>query len=123
MASKARTSLPAPRRGEIWTAYLDGAGKQRHWVLVVSVDYRNLSDKAFTVLVVPFASRIAESPTTLVLQPGETGLPGPSCLRGHFITTLFKAHLIDRTPRALSVRRMREVCTIIRRAYDPEAPF
>ncbi|HEY1423863.1 MAG TPA: type II toxin-antitoxin system PemK/MazF family toxin [Candidatus Acidoferrum sp.] len=123
MASRSHPNLPAPRRGEIWTAYLDGAGKQRHWVLVVSLDHRNMSDKAFTVLVVPFASRIVENPTTLVLPPGETGLPGPSCLRGHFITALFKAHLINRTTRSLSGRRMREVCSIIRRAYDPEAPY
>lgn len=123
MASKPRTQLPSPKRGEIWTAYLDGPGKQRHWVLIVSLDNRNLSDKAFTVLAVPFASRIVENPSTLLLPPGETGLPGPSCLRGHFITTLFKAHLIERTNRSLSSRRMREVCAMIRRAFDPEAPY
>ena len=87
------------------------------------MDSRNMSDKAFTVLVVPFASRIVESPTTLVLPPGETGLPGTSCLRGHFIMTLFKAHLIERTNRSLSVKRMREVCAAIRRSFDPEAPY
>ena len=118
------STLPAPRRGEIWTAYLgDPAQRQRHWVVIVSMDTRNLSDRALTVLVVPFASRLAETPTTLVLQPGETGLPGPSCLRGHFITTLPKAQLIERTPRVLSNRRMREVCTIIRRSFDLDAPF
>ena len=123
MASRARPAQPAPRRGEIWTAYLDGAGKQRHWVLVVSLDARNLSDRALSILIIPFASRIIEIPTTLVLQPGETGLPGPPCLRGHYITALAKAHLIERTNRALSIRRMREVCSIIRRSYDPEAAF
>ncbi|MGH9743893.1 MAG: type II toxin-antitoxin system PemK/MazF family toxin, partial [Candidatus Acidiferrum sp.] len=88
MPSSLRPKLPAPRRGEIWTAYLTVPVGQRHWVLIVSLDERNLSDNAFTVLVIPFASRIADSPSTLVLAPGETGLPGVSCLRGHFITTL-----------------------------------
>lgn len=123
MASKPQGGLPSPRRGEIWTAYLDGPGKQRHWVLVVSTDSRNMSERALTVLVVPFASRITETPTTLVLPPGETGLPGVSCLRAHFITTLFKAHLIQRTNRSLSTRRMREVSVAIRRSFDPEAPY
>jgi len=121
MANDPRSALPAPRRGEIWTAYL-GEPRQRHWVLIVSLDARNLSDRAETVLTVPFASRIAEAPTTVVLQPGETGLPGPSCLRGHFITTLPKKLLIERQSRSLSGRRMREICTLIRRSYDPDAP-
>src|SRR5713226_9192990 len=113
--------LPSPRRGEIWTAYL-GESRQRHWVLIVSTDPRNVSDRAETVLTVPFASRIAETPTTIVLPPGETGLPGPSCLRSHFITTLPKKLLIERQPRSLSGRRMREICALIRRSYDPDAP-
>jgi mRNA-degrading endonuclease toxin of MazEF toxin-antitoxin module len=121
MANEKRPILPAPRRGEIWTAYL-GEARQRHWVLIVSIDPRNLSDRAETVLTIPFASWISDTPTTLVLQPGETGLPGPSCLRGHFITTTPKQLLIERQPRSLSGRRMREVCSLIRRSFDPEAP-
>ena len=122
MPSEAGAALPAPRRGEIWTAYL-GESRDRHWVLIVSLDPRNLSDRAESVLVVPFASRIAEAPTTIVLQPGETGLPGPSCLRGHFVTTLPKKLLIERQPRPLSGKRMREVCLAIRRAFDVDAPW
>ena len=122
MASSPRTPNVAPRRGEIWTAYLEPGAKQRHWVLIVSLDARNLSGHAFTVLAVPFASRIAEAPSTLVLPPGETGLPGVSCLRGHFIMTLPKSQLIERTPRSLSASRMREVSAAIRRSFDPEAP-
>ena len=121
MASSPRPTLPAPRRGEIWTAYL-GEARQRHWVLVVSVDPRNLSERAETVLILPFASRIAVGPTTLVLQPGETGLPGPSCLRAHFMTTLPKKMLIERQQRSLYGQRLREVCALIRRSYDPDAP-
>lgn len=122
MASKPPPKQPAPRRGEIWSAYLTAPLSQRHWVLIVSLDARNLSDNAFTVLVLPFASRIAMAPSTLVLPPGETGLPGVSCLRGHFITTLPKSQLIERLPRALSERRMREVSLAIRRSFDPDAP-
>jgi mRNA-degrading endonuclease toxin of MazEF toxin-antitoxin module len=122
MASNPRRPRIAPRRGEIWVAYLQPGAKQRHWVLVVSLDARNLSENAFTVLAVPFASRIAETPSTLVLQPGETGLPGISCLRGHFMMTLPKAQLVERTARTLSNSRMREVSVAMRRSFDPDAP-
>ena len=115
-----RPRSSAPRRGEIWTANL-GDGDKRHWVVIVSIDPRNLSDRPETVLIVPFASRLAEMPTTMILQPGETGLPGPSCLRGHFITTLPKRMLIQRTPRSLSGLRMKQVSLLIRRAFDPDA--
>jgi mRNA-degrading endonuclease toxin of MazEF toxin-antitoxin module len=122
MASNPRPPRAAPRRGEIWVAYLEAGARQRHWVLIVSLDARNLSDHAFTVLAVPFASRITEAPSALVLQPGETGLPGVSCLRGHFIMTLPKAQLVERMPRSLSTARMREVAVAIRRSFDPDAP-
>jgi mRNA-degrading endonuclease toxin of MazEF toxin-antitoxin module len=115
--------LSSPKRGEIWTAYLGGLGQQRHWVVIVSPDARNLSDRAHSVLIVPFSSSLAEGPTTLVLPPGETGLPGPSCLRAHFITTIPKSQLIAREPRPLSDRRLRELCLLIRRSFDPDAPY
>ncbi len=76
-----------------------------------------------TVLIVLFGSVGAEGPTTLLLPPGETGLPQPSWLKGHFITTLPKARLIEREPRVLSQSRMREVSGMIRRAFDPDAPW
>ena len=113
---------PVPRRGEIWTALL-GEPPVRHWVLVVSLDARNLSDRVDSVLTVPFGSQGAEGPTTLRFDAGETGLPGPSFLKGHFITTLKKARLQERLPRALSSARMRQVVLAIRRAIDPDAPW
>ena len=121
MGSSPQQRLPAPRRGDIWTAYL-GEDRARHWVLIVSIDPRNQSDRADTVLTLPFSSRITETPTTLVLPPGETSLPGPSCLRAHFITTLPKRMLIQRQPRSLSMTRMREISALIRRSFDPDAP-
>ena len=111
---------PSPRRGEIWTAYLDDAPK-RHWVLIVSVDGRNLSERTGTVLIVPFGSSGAVGPTMIQLPPGETGLPGPSYLKGHFINVVPKKALIERLPRVLSNTRMKQVVGAICRAIDPDA--
>jgi mRNA-degrading endonuclease toxin of MazEF toxin-antitoxin module len=120
--SNAPQSWPLAHRGEIWTANL-GDPPVRHWVVIVSVDPRNRSTYIDSVLIVPFSSRGGDGPTTLRLEPGESGLPGPSWIKGHFIDTIRKIQLIERTPRALSDRRMREVCMIIRRSFDPDAPF
>ena len=110
-----------PRRGEIWTAML-GNPPVRHWVLVVSLDSRNLSERVDSVLIVPFGSQGAAGPTTLRFEPGETGLPGPSWLKGHFVTTLRKSLLGERLPRPLSATRMRQVSLAIQRAFDPDSP-
>jgi mRNA-degrading endonuclease toxin of MazEF toxin-antitoxin module len=99
-----------------------GAPPVRHWVLVVSLDARNSSERVDSVLVVPFGSQGADGPTTLRLGPGETGLPGPSWIKGHFITTLKKSLLGERLPRTLSAARMRQVNLAIQRAFDPDSP-
>jgi mRNA-degrading endonuclease toxin of MazEF toxin-antitoxin module len=114
--------MPTPRRGEIWTANI-GAPPRRHWVVVVSPDPRNLSERIDSVLIVPFGSVGGEGPTVLKLEPGETGLPDSSYLKGHFITTLPKSHLLERHSRLLSANRMKQVCEIVRRAFDPDAPY
>jgi len=113
---------PSPKRGEIWAADL-GHPAQRHWVLIVSLNARNASDRIDSILIVPFGSAGAEGPTSLRLEPGETGLPGTSYLKGHFITTLPKARLVARHARALSERRMRQAVDAIRRSFDPDAPW
>lgn len=118
----AAPAAPAPRRGEIWTAEL-GEPPQRHWVLVISLDARNQSERVASVLIVPFSSSGPEGPTVLALEPGETGLPGRSYLKGHFITTLPKARLRERQTRMLSAMRMRQVCEMVRRGFDPNAPY
>jgi mRNA-degrading endonuclease toxin of MazEF toxin-antitoxin module len=110
-----------PKRGEIWRADL-GDGK-KHAVVVVSLDQRNLSDRASSVLVVPFGSYGAEGPTVLRMSPGETGLPEPSFLKAHFIQVLPKERLLDRLPRALSAAQLRTVVLMIRCAVDPDAPY
>jgi hypothetical protein len=38
------------------------------------------------------------------------------------MNTIRKTQLIERQPRPLSERRMREVCAMIRRSFDPDAP-
>ena len=113
---------PKPRRGEIWIAHLGNAPK-RHWVVIVSLDSRNLSDRASSILAVPFGSYGAEGPTSMELPPGETGLPGPSFLKAHFICVLEKSALIERVPRVFSNARMKQVVDMIRRAVDPDAPW
>ena len=113
---------PKPRRGEIWTAYLDDAPK-RHWVLVVSVDNRNLSNNASTILIVPFGSYGEEGPTVIALPPGETGLPEISYLKAHYVQVLQKKSLLDPQRRMLSSTRIRQVVDMIRRAVDPDAPW
>jgi mRNA-degrading endonuclease toxin of MazEF toxin-antitoxin module len=113
---------PKPRRGEIWTAYLADAPK-RHWVVIVSLESRNFSDRASTVLIVPFGSYGADGPTTLLLPPGETALQGDSYLKAHFTQVLEKKSLIERQPRPLSGSRMKQVVEMIRRAVDPDAPW
>ena len=94
----------------------------RHWVLIVSLDARNLSEHVDSVLIVPFGSQGAEGPTAFRLEAGETGMAGPSWLKGHFVTTLKKSLLGERLPRPLSATRMRQVSLAIRRAFDPDSP-
>ena len=114
------TASPRPRRGEIWTAYLDDLS-QRHWVVIVSLDGRNLSDRTSSVLVVPFGSYGMPAPTVAEFPPGETGLPGVSYLKAHFIQVLPKSKLIERQPRTLSSAPMKQLVHMIRRAVDPDA--
>jgi mRNA-degrading endonuclease toxin of MazEF toxin-antitoxin module len=91
--------------------------------LIVSLDSRNLSDRAASVLIIPFGSYGADGPTTLLLAPGETGLPSSSYLKAHFIQVLEKNSLLEPERRMLSGSSMREVVEMIRRTVDPNAPW
>jgi len=75
------------------------------------------------VLVVPFSSRGPESATVIELPPGETGLPGPSFIKGHYMQVLSKRALLTQERRMLSATRMREVVMAIRRSFDPDAAW
>ena len=99
-----------------------GNPRVRHCVLVVSLDSRNISERVDSVLIVPFGSQGADGPTTLRFDSGETGLPGPSWLKGHFITTLKKSLLGERLPRPVPAVRMRQVSLAIQRSFDPDSP-
>ena len=87
----------------------------------MSLDSRNLSERVDYVLIVPFGSQGADGPTTLRFEPGESGLPGVSWLKGHFVTTLKKSVLGERLPKAVSASRMRSVSLTIQRSFDPNA--
>jgi mRNA-degrading endonuclease toxin of MazEF toxin-antitoxin module len=80
-----------------------------------SLDSLNLGERVDSVLIVPFGSQGADGPTALRFDPGETGLPGPSWIKDHFITTLKKSLLGERLPRPLSALRMRQVSLAIQR--------
>jgi mRNA-degrading endonuclease toxin of MazEF toxin-antitoxin module len=92
-------------------------------VLIVSLDQRNLSDRRDSVLVVPLSSSGPEGATVIELPPGETGLPGPSFVKGHFMQVLSKRGLLTHERRVLSSTRMREIVLAIRRSFDPDAPW
>jgi mRNA-degrading endonuclease toxin of MazEF toxin-antitoxin module len=114
-------NAPRPKRGDIWLADL-GDGR-KHAVVIVSLDSRNFSYRASSILAVPFGSYGVEGPTVVRMEPGETGLPEPSFLKAHFIQVLPKDRLLSRLPRVLSGARMRDLVAMIRRAIDPDAPY
>ena len=109
-----------PRRGEIWSA---NTGGKKHAVVIVSLDARNVSDRADSILTVPFGSYGRLGPTVLRMEPGETGLPEASYLKAHFISVLRKSDLIERLPRRLSNAQMKSIVQAINRAIDPDAPY
>jgi mRNA-degrading endonuclease toxin of MazEF toxin-antitoxin module len=111
---------PAPLRGEIWIAGTGDPAK-RHWVVIVSLNGRNQNPRADSVLIVPFGGKPMSGPSVIQFEPGETGLPGTSYLRADLIQVALKVRLHERLPRALSNRRMKEVCIAIRRSFDPNA--
>ncbi len=113
-------SSELPQRGEIWHAHTGG---KRHALVVISLDERNRSERVSSILAVPFGSYGASGPTSLRLDPGETGLPEPSFLKAHFISVIEKAALVQKLPRALSARRMKQLVAMVNRALDPDAPF
>jgi mRNA-degrading endonuclease toxin of MazEF toxin-antitoxin module len=98
-------------------------GGKKHTLVIISLDQRNLSERMSSVLAVPFGSYGAEGPTSWRMEPGETGLPESSFLKAHFIQVVEKSALIERLPRVLSQRQMREIVAMVNRAIDPDAPF
>ncbi len=114
------SSVIQPRRGDIWSA---NTGGKKHAVVILSLDSRNLSERADSVLVVPFGSYGGPGPTVIRMEPGETGLPEPSFLKAHFINVIKKSELISRMPRRLSNTQMKNIVAAVNRAIDPDSPF
>ena len=113
-------SSEGPKRGEIWRA---NTGGKKHAMVVISLDERNSSERVSSILAVPFGSMGREGPTSMRLEPGESGLAEPSYLKAHFISVIEKKDLLERLPRPLSPRRLRELVAMVNRAIDPDAPY
>ena len=96
---------------------------QRNWVVVVSLDAANRSDRTSSVLVVPFGNHGRRGPTVPEIPPEESGLPGVSYLKAHFVQVLGKDRLLERQGRMLSTKRMNDLAQMIQRAVDPDAPW
>lgn len=92
-------------------------------MVIVSIDPRNASERVDSVLAIPFGSAGAEGPTSIRIEPGESGLPGSSFLKAHFISVVQKSQLIERLPRSMTGRRMRELVAMVNRAIDPDAEW
>jgi mRNA-degrading endonuclease toxin of MazEF toxin-antitoxin module len=108
-----------PTRGEIWFSHLptDPAAKPPRPVIIVSVDSRNLHERADTVLVIPLTTSIHKgSAATLLFSAGETGLGADSAARADNLTMIRKIDLLEpRTPlRRVSDRRICEIAAQIR---------
>lgn len=105
--------LPQPKRGEIWFVKLptDPPEKQGWPVIVVSMDARNLHERATTVLVVPLSTTPAKLPTHISLTPGETSLAENSTAQTENITTVLKSSLREpKYPlRRLSARTLERI--------------
>jgi mRNA-degrading endonuclease toxin of MazEF toxin-antitoxin module len=112
------TPVRVPLRGEVWYANFGG---KRHAVVVISLDSRNRSDRVNSVLAVPFGSLGALGPTSIRMEPGQTGLPEPSFLKAHYIEVLPKSRFIEKLPRVFSNAQLRNVVVLVNRAIDPDA--
>jgi mRNA-degrading endonuclease toxin of MazEF toxin-antitoxin module len=66
-------------------------------VVIVSIDARNRNPRADTVLVAPLTTTVRDVPTHIYLEPGETGLQEPCCIRAEDVTVVRKVSL--REPR------------------------
>ena len=92
------TSKRLPRRGEIWFVklHVDPPDKGLRPVLIVSVDARNLHERADTVLVIPLTTSIHKDvPTHILFTSAETGLSWDSAARAEDVTVIRKVNLVE----------------------------
>jgi mRNA interferase MazF len=102
--------VSSPRRGDIWWAELEGAGRRPYLVLTRDAAIPVLR----TVLVAPLTRTIRSVPSELRLGPDD-GVPHESVATFDNVTVISQAHLVERMTR-LSVLRMVEACTALRAA-------
>ncbi|MBZ5707098.1 MAG: type II toxin-antitoxin system PemK/MazF family toxin [Acidobacteriia bacterium] len=90
----------------------DPPDKQPRPVVVVSLDARNLSPKANTVLVVPLSTSVTRDvPTHVYLSPGQTGIEG-SVLKAEDVTVVRKSILIEARSRLRNLSNS-QVCALV----------
>ena len=84
-----------PQRGEIWYVKVpsDPPDKNPRPVVVVSIEARNVHERATTVLVVPLSTTPAKMASHISLSRGETGLSEASTIQCEGITTVRKESL------------------------------
>lgn len=94
-----------PRRGEIWYVNFpsDPPDKGPRPVVVVSIEERNVHERATTVMVVPLSTTPPRTPYHIQLQPGETGLSEPSTVQAENLSTVRKVSLIAPKQRLRSI--------------------
>lgn len=109
-------STPQPRRGEIWFLkfHIDPPDKGLRPVVVVSINGRNVSEKAMTVLIVPLTTAVHRvAPTHVLLSAGETGLAHDSIAKAENISVVFKGSLVRPRTQLRQVSNAR-ICELMR---------
>lgn len=83
-----------PKRGEIYLVNLPSKPKdtKSRPAIVISLDIRN--ELANDIIIVPLSTNLRSSPTHVLLQEGEGGLPKASMAKCEQITTIDKFLLI-----------------------------
>ena len=105
-----------PKRGDIWFVklHVDPPEKGLRPVLIVSVDARNLHDRADTVLAISRTTSIHKNvPIHVLLPSSETRLPADSAVRAEDITVLRKQNLVEPRSRLRLIGNSR-ICEIAR---------
>jgi mRNA-degrading endonuclease toxin of MazEF toxin-antitoxin module len=114
----------APNRGEIWFIQFptDPPEKGLRPAIVVSLDARNHSERANTILVIPLSTSVhkAGNPTHMLFAAGETGLVADSIARAEDITVVKKESLIEPRSRlrGVSHKRVCELATMVKLAMS-----
>jgi mRNA-degrading endonuclease toxin of MazEF toxin-antitoxin module len=111
-----------PNRGEIWLIQFptDPPEKAFRPVVIVSLNARNHSERANTVLAIPLSTSVhkMDHPSHMHLQVGETGLSADSIARAEDISVVKKESLLEPRSRlgALSHSRICQLAAMVKLA-------